>query len=359
MRESVLFIAIVLMIFATVMPSHVYADDAQSQKAVLITGASTGIGRNTAEHLAAAGYYVYAGARKATDIEELNKIDNIMAVRLDVTKQDEIDAADQLIRDQGRGLWGIVNNAGVNVVAPLIEADVSELEFLFDVNVFGVFRVTKAFAPLVIESQGRIVNISSISGFLSGGSYGMYAASKHAIEAFTDSLAREMSNLNVFVAAVEPGNFASEIGLTRCKRRVEDTDAEPYVYFEERRQQMLESCRERLEAGIEEEGTPPDVVAAAIEHALFDDSPKEHYLVVPRQMEAGWTVAKVMEELLSINARHEHSYTRDELVAFIDYFWPYSEGEKSRNNEADAAEFDAFFNSWATREETDKSESIE
>jgi NAD(P)-dependent dehydrogenase (short-subunit alcohol dehydrogenase family) len=96
-----------------------------------------------------------------------------MAVRLDVTKQDEIDAAVELIGKEGRGLRGIVNNAGVNAVAPLIEADLSELEFLFDVNVFGVFRVAKAFAPLIIESHDRIVNISSMSGFLSGTGYGI------------------------------------------------------------------------------------------------------------------------------------------------------------------------------------------
>jgi NAD(P)-dependent dehydrogenase (short-subunit alcohol dehydrogenase family) len=209
--------------------------------------------------------------------------------------------------------------------------------------------VTKAFAPLVIESQGRIVNISSISGFLSGSGYGMYSASKHAVEAFTDSLAREMSDLNVFVAAVEPGNFASEIGLTRCKRRVEDTDAEPYVYFEERRQQLLESCRERLEAGVENEGTPPDAVAAVIEHALFDENPKAHYLIVPRQEEAGWTVSTVINELLLINAGHEHSFTRDELVEYIDVFWPFAEGEKSFDNEEDAADFRAFFHPWAER----------
>lgn len=349
MKERALVILCSVVVFASVALANTHAAAGGSQKAVLITGASTGIGRNTAEHLAAEGYFVYAGARQESDIAALNKIDNVMAVRLDVTKQDEIDAAVKLISDQKRGLWGIVNNAGVNVVAPLIEADISELEFLFDVNVFGVFRVTKAFAPLVIESQGRIVNISSISGFLSGGGYGMYAASKHAVEAFTDSLAREMSNLDVFVAAVEPGNFASEIGLTRCKRRVQDTDAEPYVYFEERRLQMLESCRQRLEAGIEEEGTPPDAVAAAVEHALFDDNPKEHYLVVPEQLEAGWTIAKVIEELLVINARHEHSYTRDEVVAYIDALWPFMDGEKSFDNEEENAEILAFFEDWAVR----------
>jgi NAD(P)-dependent dehydrogenase (short-subunit alcohol dehydrogenase family) len=333
-------------------PSTVLADAVEPQKAVLITGASTGIGRNAAERLAAAGYFVYAGARKPADLEALNEIDNIMAVRLDVTRQDEIDAAVALVRKEGRGLWGIVNNAGVNVVAPLIEADISELEFLFDVNVYGVFRVTKAFAPLVIESKGRIVNISSISGFLSGGGYGMYSASKHAVEAFTDSLAREMEELDVFVAAIEPGNFASEIGLTRCKRRLADTDAKPYVYFEERRQQLLARCRERVEAGVENEGTPPDAVSAAIELALFEENPKDHYLVVPRQVEAGWTIAKAMEEILALNARHDHSYTRDELIELMDAYWPFAAGEKSFDDDATRSEMQAFFQRWATRGES-------
>ncbi len=350
MKRLGLLAALAFTFSVMVFPSHVLADEVEPQKAVLITGASTGIGRNAAERLAAAGYFVYAGARKAADLEELNKIDNIMAVRLDVTRQEEIDAAVALIRKEGRGLWGIVNNAGVNVVAPLIEADVSELEFLFDVNLYGVFRVTKAFAPLLVESKGRIVNISSISGFLSGRGYGMYSASKHALEAYTDSLSNEMEELDVFVAAIEPGNFASDIGLTRCKRRLADTDAKPYVYFEERRQQLLARCRERLEAGVENEGTPPDAVAAAIERALFDENPKDRYLVVPRQVEAGWTMAKVMEEMLSLNARHDHSYTRDELIELMDAFWPFAVGEKSFDDEASDAEMRAFFQSWATRQ---------
>jgi len=351
MKGTALLASLAITLSALIIPSTAHADEADAQKAVLITGASTGIGRDAAERLAAAGYFVYAGARKAADIKALNEIDNVMAVRLDVTKQDEIDAVVDLVRKEGRGLWGIVNNAGVNVVAPLIEADVSEVEFLFDVNVFGVFRVTKAFAPLIIESHGRIVNISSISGFLSGGGYGIYSASKHAVEAMTDSLAREMEELGVFVAAVEPGNFASEIGLTRCKRRLADTDAKPYVYFEERRQQLLSSCRERLEAGIAEEGVSPHAVSVAIEHALFDEDPKDHYLVVPEQVEAGWTLSQVIDEMLALNARHDHSYTRDELVEYIDAFWPFAAGEKSFDDEEAAAEMRAFFEAWSTRQE--------
>lgn len=337
-------------LFALLLPlAPVAADDHGDQKAILITGATSGIGRVTAEHLAAAGYFVYAGARKDADMAELNKIDNIMAVRLDVTKQDQVDAAVALIEKEGRGLWGLVNNAGVNVVAPMIEADIDDLEFVFDVNVYGVFRVTKAFAPMILESKGRIINISSISGVLSGGGYGLYAGSKHALEAMTDALSSELGKFGVHVAAVNPGNFASEIGLSRCKRMVADTDADDWGLFEDRRQQMLSSCKERLEAGVENEGTPPDAVARTVQQALFEDDPRDRYLVVPRQVEAGWTIAKAADELLSFNNGHDHSYTRDEIVELIDAIWPYANGEKSYDDPEQEAELMAFMDAWMER----------
>ena len=346
-RIALFALLIGMTILLPLSPSELASDD--EQKAVLITGASTGIGRAAAERLAAAGYFVYAGARKDTDMAELNKIENVKAVRIDVTKQDQIDAAVKLSEQEGRGLWGLVNNAGVNVVAPLIEADESDFEFLFDVNVFGVFRVTKAFAPLIIESQGRIVNISSISGVLSGGGYGMYAASKHAVEAMTDALAGELEEFGVFVTSVNPGNFASEIGLTRCKRLLADKDADDWGLFEERRQKMLTSCKERLEAGVEAEGTSPLAVAATIEQALFEENPRDRYLVVPRQVEAGWTISRSVEELLIFNIGHEHSYTRDELVELIDAMWPFVSGEKSWDNEEQEAAMREFMQEWMNR----------
>jgi NAD(P)-dependent dehydrogenase (short-subunit alcohol dehydrogenase family) len=106
MKPGILFVAACVIVAGFATPS--IADEAAAQKAVLITGASTGIGRNAAEKLAAEGYFVYAGARKAKDIEDLNKIENVMAVRLDVTSQDEIDAAMKLIEGEGRGLWGVL-----------------------------------------------------------------------------------------------------------------------------------------------------------------------------------------------------------------------------------------------------------
>jgi NAD(P)-dependent dehydrogenase (short-subunit alcohol dehydrogenase family) len=335
--------------------SPIWADDHVSdQKAVLVTGATTGIGRVTAEYLAAKGYFVYAGARKDADMAELNKIDNIMAVRMDVTNQDQIDAAVELIEEQGRGLWGVVNNAGVNVVAPMVEAKESDFYFLFNVNVFGVFRVTKAVAPMIIESKGRIVNISSISGVLSGGGYGMYAGSKHALEAMTDALSNELTDFGVHVSAVNPGNFASQIGLTRCKRLLEDMDADDWGLFEDRRQEMLSNCEERVDAGVENEGTPPDAVAHAVEQALFDANPRDRYLVVPRQVEAGWTIAKAIDEALELNGGHEHSYTRDEVVQLIDMMWPYASGEKSRDDPEDEAKMTTFMQAWMERQAPQK-----
>jgi NAD(P)-dependent dehydrogenase (short-subunit alcohol dehydrogenase family) len=256
-----------------------------------------------------------------------------MAIRLDVTVQKEIDDAAILIASEGRGLWGIVNNAGINIIAPLIEADESDLDFLFDVNVYGVFRVSKAFAPMVIEAKGRIVNISSISGVLAGGlpGYGMYAMSKHAIEAYTDQLASEMASLGVKVSAVEPGNYRSDIGASRCKRMIANSGDKEYVYFSDVMQGYLDGCKKYIAEGGVSDGTPPDRVVEAIQHALFDETPKEHYLVVPEQFQAMITIGKSIEELLHLNQEHEHSYTREQLIEMMDEEWAILKGEKSRN----------------------------
>ena len=342
-------LSVVLFAAALLMPPVEARADGHETRAVLVTGATSGIGRAAAELLAGQGYFVYAGARKDADMAELNAIDNVKAVRLDVTKQDQIDAAVALVEREGRGLWGVVNNAGVNVVAPQVAATEDEFQFLFDVNVFGVYRVTKAFAPLVVESKGRIINISSISGILAGPGYGMYAASKHAVEAMTDSLATEMAPFGVHVAAVNPGNFASEIGLTRCKRRIANADTEDWGLWEDSRQSLLESCEERLEAGIAGEGTPPLAVAETISRALFEESPRFRYMIVPEQSEAGLTIAAGMAELLQFNGAHEHSYSQEEMRALVDLMWPYGTGEKSMMTEGGFGAFMEALGPWMMR----------
>jgi len=282
------------------------------QKAILITGATTGIGRNLAETLAADGHFVYAGARKQSDMDALNAIDNIMAVRLDVTKQDEIDAAVELVRKEGRGLYGLINNAGVAVLAPMIEVDEGDMQFQMDVNMFGPYRVTKAFAPLIIESKGRISTTSSISGILSGSMAGPYSMSKHAVEAFTDSLAEEMRKFEVEVSAVEPGNYNSVIVDTMRRREKSLGRGFDGSLYKDEQIQLLEYPSDR---SVFKE---PDEVSAAFIHFLFDDNPKRRYLVVPNESEAEVTIRKAISELAQLNERQEYTYSRDQLIGMLD-----------------------------------------
>ncbi len=325
----VMFVALLL---AGAAGDEAFAQSDEAQKAVLITGASTGIGRLAAERLAEAGYFVYAGARKQKDLDALNAIDNVMGVRLDVTIQDEIDAAVELVRSEGRGLWGIVNNAGVNEIEPLIEADDATMEFLFNVNVYGVVRVTRAFAPLIIESKGRIVNISSISGVLSGGltGYGFYFMSKHAVEAFSDQLAFELMKFGVRVSAVEPGSYASNIGVSRCTRMLAGEEGRQYAYYADEMKEYVEICEERLSDSYEPQGPSPEAVADAIQHALFAETPKEHYLVVDNPFEARITIGKLIEELVNMNEGHSQTFSRDELIEMLDNEEAIFRGEQPR-----------------------------
>ena len=301
-----------LFIFLCLPYGVAYADDGSEQKAILVTGASTGIGRNLAETLAAEGHFVYAGARKMADLDALNAIDNIQAIRLDVTIQEQIDDAVETVRKGGRGLYGLVNNAGVVVAGPMIEVDEDDMQFQMDVNLFGPYRVTKAFAPLIIESKGRITTTGSISGILSGTFIGPYSMSKHGIEAFTDSLAGEMEKFGVQVSVVEPGNYNSAIIDTMRNRMQQRGQTPEGSLFEEELQQLMDgpSDRSRLKQ--------PDEVAAAFLHALFDDNPKRRYMVVPNQGEAEITIKKAIEELVQLNEGHEYSYDREALIMMLD-----------------------------------------
>src|SRR3954468_17544340 len=144
-------------------------------RAVLVTGAPSGIGRKITERLAANGDFVYAGGRTPAEIDALNGIPNVKAVRLDVTSASDIANALATITQAGRGLYGIVNNAGVLVVAPFIEADDKDLDYIFGVNLYGPIRITKAFAPLLIQSKGRVINISSLNGIVAQPIIGAYS----------------------------------------------------------------------------------------------------------------------------------------------------------------------------------------
>lgn len=308
--------AVLLCIVVAVAAPPVAGADEHPQKAVLVTGASSGIGLKITERLAAEGHFVYAGARKPEDIKRLSAMDNVMGIRLDVTVQEEIDAAVELVRKEGRGLWGIINNAGVYASAPMLEMSEQDLEFQLDVNVFGPYRVNKAFADLVIESGGRLNVISSISGILSGPGAGAYSMSKHAMEAYTDSLAAEMQMVgsDVHVSAIEPGNYKSKIADSACDRFLESGQLDEESRWPAYNERMKERCKDASRSEYPE----PDDVADAALHAMFAENPKEHYMVVPVRSEAEWTIYKAIEELVELNRDHEFSFTRDELVEMLD-----------------------------------------
>jgi NAD(P)-dependent dehydrogenase (short-subunit alcohol dehydrogenase family) len=255
------------------------ADESASQKAVLVTGASSGIGLKITETLSSNGFYVYAGARKAEDLARLDAMENVSSVRLDVTIQKDIDEAAEFVKAQGRGLWGVVNNAGVALYSPLSTGPESELKLTFDVNVYGPFRVNQTFLPMLIESGGRTTVISSISGFIPGRS-GSYSMSKFAVEGYTDTLATELASTAVHVSAVEPGGFKSNI---------------------------VENLKDRA---LE--------VAEAVLDLMTTDTPKRRYMVTPNEEQAQITIRSAMQRLLELNQNQPYAYDRDGLVALLD-----------------------------------------
>jgi NAD(P)-dependent dehydrogenase (short-subunit alcohol dehydrogenase family) len=289
------FLVITLACLLAATPGRADTPAATPQKAVLVTGASTGIGRKITERLAAGGYFVYAGARKDADLKELGAIKNVQAVRLDVTDSKDIAAAVEIITKAGRGLYGLVNNAGVAIWGAFTDTKEEDFDFLMQVNLYGPYRITKAFAPLIVAEKGRITTIGSISGILAARNSGVYSMSKHAIEAFADSLAAQMAPLGVQVSVIEPGNYNSEIGKSAAKRLGVDP---------------------RL--GDRSNYKPPDEVAEAVTQALFEPSPKRRYMVVPNQTEAEWTIKKAIEQLVQLNEGQAYTYEREAMVRMLD-----------------------------------------
>jgi len=284
-----------------------------STQAILVTGASSGIGKEIALTLASNGFFVYAGARKADDIEALSELPNIAGIRLDVTVQADIDQAVQTVSSGDLELVGLVNNAGVFVFDPLIELSERDLQFVMDVNVFGPYRVTKAFAPLIIESRGRIMTTGSLSGLFSGRLMGAYAMTKHAIEAFTDSLALELEKFDVQVSVVEPGNFRSNI-MRNAAQRLEslDSGATTSRFHEE-----FERFASFTQADRSHHASPQPVADAVLEFMTAVE-PKRRYMVTPNQQEADYAMEQTLRRVVELNQGHAHSKSRDELLETLE-----------------------------------------
>lgn len=288
------------------------AADDNPERAVLVTGASSGIGLKITEVLSTNGFYVYAGARKTADLERLDAMENVSSVRLDVTKQEEIDAAVEFVEQQGRGLWGIVNNAGVAVFSSLETGPVEDLTFTLDVNVIGPYLVNQAFLPMIKVSQGRTATISSINGFVASSRAGAYVMSKFAVEGYTDSLAAELHDTGVHVAVVEPGAYKSKIRGKVAAYAKASAD-EGKIELDDETRQLVDSFAASNEAMKE-----PDEVAEAVLHLMSSDTPKRRYLVAPNENQSDMAIRSAMRRVVELNEGQPYSHDRDELIAMLD-----------------------------------------
>jgi NAD(P)-dependent dehydrogenase (short-subunit alcohol dehydrogenase family) len=186
-----------------------------SHPAVLVTGASTGIGQACASRLVREGCRVFAGVRRAEDGERLSAAEpeRLQWLLLDVTDAAQIAAAAEAVSRQvgEHGLAGLVNNAGIAIGGPLEFVTPDALRRQFEVNVIGLHAVTAAFLPLLRRGNGRIVHMGSISGRIASPFIGPYTASKHAVEGLTDSLRLELAPEGIHVSVIEPGQVRTPI----------------------------------------------------------------------------------------------------------------------------------------------------
>ncbi len=231
--------------------------------AVLITGASSGIGRETAKYLVHQGFRVFAGARKKDE-------GNLM---LDVTDPVSVSAAAAYIASEvgDRGLAGLVNNAGVAVPGPLEFLPIADFERQFEVNVTGQLRVIQAMLPMLRQGRGRIVNISSIAGRSAMPVMGAYSASKFALEAMSDSLRLELRPWGIRVALIEPGPIQSEIWSKAGELEFCPEAEQMYP-------KLLAMGRKVLARAVRT-ALPATRVSRDIHHALSARRPKARYLI--------------------------------------------------------------------------------
>ena len=242
-----------------------------ARKAVVVTGAGNGIGRAVAERLAARGDLVFAADLDAAGLERLGRVAGVTAIPLDVTRPESVEAAVGQVASSADGLDGLVNCAGVFAAGPLVEVPEADVVRAFDVNVLGTFRATKAFFPMLRQRKGRVVNIGSEMGRLAAPFNGPYCMTKFAIEAFSDSLRRELSLLDMHVALIQPGAVQ-----TRLLDAAEPAFA-PYLHGSPF-SPALALIRPQM-AAERKKAAAPAAVARAVEEALYSRRPKHRYRV--------------------------------------------------------------------------------
>jgi hypothetical protein len=196
----------------------------------------------------------------------------IIPLRMDITNDADVGKTFEFIDEQGMGLFALINNAGIFSPGPLMDLSIERLMQQYSVNVFGTHRVTKSFFPLLLKAKGRIVNVSSVAGFVATPFSGPYASSKHAIEGWSDALRRELMSLGVKVIVIEPALINTPLWDRDIEGRIEQYRSS--MFYEANRKKLEHEAAEAKEHGVQ-----PEVVAEAIYQALTVLNPRPRYLI--------------------------------------------------------------------------------
>ena len=267
----------------------------QGKGAIFVTGASTGIGRAAALQLDSLGYPVFASVRKKQDADDLQEAasEKLTPVLMDVTDENSIARArDEITGALGsRKLWGLVNNAGISFRAPLEYTPMADFRRLYDANVFGLLAVTQAFLPLIRQSRGRIVNVSSLTSLWVTPFHGIYSSAKMAVNGISEALRMELLPFGVKVILMIYGGVQTELW-----DRAEKTTTDLACHFPPDFHQLYAARQHRAFeyfATIGRKGLLPRDAVEPMVHALTAPNPKRVYLAGP-----GAKPASILSKLL-------------------------------------------------------------
>ena len=248
----------------------------QEEKYVLITGASSGLGKETAHKLATEGYKIFAGVRKQEDKESLEELSpNITAVFLDVTSDESVNKAFETISALTDKLYALVNNAGIALAGPVEYIPVDILKQQFDVNVFGAIRVAQKFLPLMKSHEAKIVNISSMSSYGIFPFISPYCVSKRSLDMFFNSLLLECKMPDLKVVSIKPGTVRTPIwdkSLAVCEKNMEFLCEEGKKKYEKEFDFLIKNARKN-----NDEGLLPKDISNLVSKILKCKNPKLSY----------------------------------------------------------------------------------
>ncbi|XP_057593864.1 D-beta-hydroxybutyrate dehydrogenase, mitochondrial [Hippopotamus amphibius kiboko] len=265
--------------------------DPVGSKAVLVTGCDSGFGFSLAKHLHSEGFLVFAGClmkdKGGDGVKELDslKSDRLRTIQLNVCKSEEVDKAVEVIRssleDPEKGLWGLVNNAGISMFGDVEFTSMETYKEVAEVNLWGTVRVTKSSLPLIRRAKGRVVNISSMLGRMASVARSPYCITKFGVEAFSDCLRHEMHPLGVKVSVVEPGNFIAATSLYGAERiraiARKMWDELPEVVRRDYGRKYFDERVASMEAYCSSGSTDVSPVVRAVAHALTSAVPYTRY----------------------------------------------------------------------------------